>query len=391
MKKLLILNGSFCEEPLIKTAKQMGFYVFTTGNMPELCGHKFADKYINADYSNKEAILQIVKSENIDHIVSCANDFGALTASYVAEKMGWDGHDTFANAKTLHHKELFKKFCYENSIPSPHSTSFSNLQNAIDFAKNQDFPIIVKPNDLTGGKGISRADNPSQAKTAVENAFAISRDKVVVIEPFIEGTQHTFVGFLINKKVYCCTGCNCYSVVNPYLIQSETFPADDFDHDKIILTEIEERIAQKLNLADGIFALQYLKKDGHIYVIETMRRPFGNQFLTLCSLTTGFNWEKAQILAQTGQNPTLPISTPKMKYCGHHGIMARRNGTLVSYSIDNDFEKHLFNKIVMKNPGDEITNYLNERIAYLYYQYDNIDEMNRDAKVFNDKIKIELV
>ena len=80
-----------------------------------------------------------------------------------------------------------------------------------------------------------------------------------------------------------------------------------------------------------------------------------------------------------------------MKYCGHHGIMARKNGILVNYSIDKDFEKHLFNKIVMKNPGDEITNYLNERIAYLYYQYDNIDEMNRDAKVFNDKIKIELV
>ena len=121
-----------------------------------------------------------------------------------------------------------------------------------------------------------------------------------------------------------------------------------------------------------------------------MRRPFGNQFLTLCSLTTGFNWEKAQILAQTGQNPTLPISTPPMKYCGHHGIMARKNGVLVSYSIDKDFEKHLFNQIVMKNPGDEITNFLNERIAYLYYRYDNVDDMNRDAKDFNSKIKIVL-
>ena len=116
MKKLLILNGSFCEEPLIKTAKQMGFYVVTTGNMPELCGHKFSDKYINADYSNKEAILQIVKTEKIDHIVSCANDFGALTAAYVAEKMGWEGHDTFANAKTYIFQSTLALFLLINSI-----------------------------------------------------------------------------------------------------------------------------------------------------------------------------------------------------------------------------------------------------------------------------------
>ena len=44
----------------------------------------------------------------------------------------------------------------------------------------------------------------------------------------------------------------------------------------------------------------------------------------------------------------------------------------------------------MKNPGDEITNYLNERIAYLYYRYDNVDDMNHDAKDFNSKIKIVL-
>ena len=390
MKKLLILNGSFCEEPLIKTAKQMGFYVVTTGNVPELCGHKFADKYINADYSNKDKILEIVETQKIDYILSCANDFGVLTAAYVAEKMGWKGHDTFENAKILHHKELFKNFCKENSIPSPLSTSFCNEKNAFEFVQSANFPIIVKPNDLTGGKGISRANNCAEAEIAIKNAFNRSRDKVVVIEPFIEGTQHTFVGFIINKKVYCSTGCNCYSVVNPYLIQTETFPADNFNEDKILLTKIEEFIAQKLNLVDGIFALQYLKKNGQIYIIETMRRPFGNQFLELCALTTGFDWNKAQILAQTGQNPQIPIETPKMRFCGHHGIMSIKNGTLLSYSIDEDLKKHIFKQIVMKNIGDKITDCLNERIAYLYYKYDSLDEMNKTAKIFNNKINIQL-
>ena len=304
--------------------------------------------------------------------------------------MGWKGHDTYENARTLHHKELFKEFCKENDIPSPLSTKFTTEDAANEFVKSCDYPIIVKPNDLTGGKGISRADNIKEAKTAIHNAFDRSRDKVVLIEPFIEGTQHTFVAFIINKKVYVCTGCNCYSIVNPYLIQTETFPANDFEKDKPELIAIEEKIAEKLNLADGIFALQYMKRNGKIYVFEMMRRPFGNQFLTLCSLNTGFSWEEAQIRAEMGMDPTLPIGQPKMKYLGHHGIMTRKNGKVLSYTIDKDFQEHIFNTIVMKNIGDEIKDHMNERMAYLYYQYDNLDEMNKVAPHFNDKIHVVL-
>jgi len=391
MKKVLILNGSFCEQPLIETAKQMGYYVISTGNMPELIGHKYSDEYINADYSDKETVLNIVRENKIDGIISCANDFGVLTAAYVAEKMGWKGHDTYQNAKILHHKDLFKTFCRENNIPSVKSEIFTDLNAALKYVETAEYPIIIKPNDLTGGKGISRADSIAEAKKCVESAFSRSRAKVVLVEPFIIGTQHTFVGFIINKKVYVSVGCNCYSVINPYLIQTETFPADNFDSDRIQLTKIEENIAEKLNLADGIFALQYMKQDGKLYVIETMRRPFGNQFLTLCRLTSGFQWEKAQILAQTNQDPGLPVNEPEMKFCGHHGIMSTKNGKLISYEIDPGFEKHIFNKIVMKTPGETITDYLNERIAYLYYKYEDLDEMNFNAKHFVEKVKIKVL
>ena len=61
-------------------------------------------------YSNKEAILKLVKDEGIEHVISCANDFGVLTAAYVAEKMGWRGHDTYKNAKLLHLKDEFKEY-----------------------------------------------------------------------------------------------------------------------------------------------------------------------------------------------------------------------------------------------------------------------------------------
>ena len=109
MKKVLILNGSFCEVPIIKKAKELGYYVVTTGNMPNLVGHQYADEYIPADYSDKEAILKICQENDIWRIISCANDFGVLTSAYVAEKMGWPGHDTYEKAMIMHQRDLFKK------------------------------------------------------------------------------------------------------------------------------------------------------------------------------------------------------------------------------------------------------------------------------------------
>lgn len=389
-ERLLVLNGSFCEVPLIQEAKKMGYYVITTGNAPHLVGHTYSDEYIPADYSDKELILQIVKEHNIDRVISCANDFGALTAAYVAEKMGWGGHDSFETCETLHHKDKFKQFIYEHNFPSPRSFAFDNEEDARAHVQNVEYPIIVKANDLTGGKGILKATNLEEAYYAIDNAFTRSRDKRVVIEPFIEGTQHTLVTFLVNKKVVASSSCNCYSLVNPYLIQAETFPADDIDVIKPILVDVIEDMAETLQLSDGIIALQYMKKDNKPYIIETMRRPFGNQFLTLVELTSGFPWHKAQIMAETGKDCSgLVAKEPEMKYCGHHGIMATRNGVVKGYHIPESIEKHIFKKIEMWQPGGSINDYMNERVAYIYYQYDSKEEMIKEVLEFNNKIKIE--
>lgn len=389
-EKVLILNGSFSELTIINEAKKMGYYVVTTGNMPDLIGHKYADEYIPADYSDKEKVLQIVKENKIDHVISCANDFGVLTAAYVAEKMGWKGHDTYQNALTLHHKDLFKKYCIEKNIPSPRSTVFTDIQSAIEFASNCEYPIIVKANDLTGGKGILRANNLEEAKKALENAFTKSRDKHILIEPFLEGKQQSFGAFVSDGKIIASYSNDCYSPINPYLIQAETLPAKNIEKIRPELESIILGIVKDLNLYDGIFCLQYIVCNGRPYVIEMMRRCFGNQFLTLAHANTGFPWEKAYILAAVGkETKDIKCETPMAKYCGHHGIMATRNGVVKSYRIDEKIKKHIFQTIEMLPSGGKINDYLNERVAYIYYKYDNYDEMINEVKTFNDRITIE--
>lgn len=388
-KKVLILNGSFCEIPLIEAAHKLGYYVVTTGNAPSLIGHAYADEYIPEDYSNKEAILELVKTRKIDSIISCANDFGVLTAAYVAEKMGWKGHDTYKNAELLHLKDKFKKYLKEKKIPSPVSTVFKDAVSAKKYLDEVSYPIIVKAIDLTGGKGIMRADNKEEGYIAVDNAYKASRSDNIVIEPYITGVQQTFVAFLQDKKVVSYTGCNSYSPINPYLIQSETLPAVDMEDISSELCKIIEFMAEDLSLADGVFAFQLIRNGKKFNIIEMMRRPFGNQFLQLVEDNTDFQWHMAQVITQTGGNlGSLERISRKRAFCGHHGIMAPQNGTLVSCTIPEDIEKHIYKKVEMCAPGGKIENCMNERIAYIFYEYDSIEEMNKAVLGFNDRISV---
>ena len=390
MKKVLVLNGSFCEEPIIKKAKEMGYYVVTTGNAPELVGHQFADEYIPCDYSDKEAIFELVKRNHMEGIISCANDFGVLTAAYVAEKMGWKGHDSYETAVLLHHKDKFKQYCKEHNIPSPISEVFTDKESAMQYCRSAEYPIIVKANDLTGGKGINRADNLQEAEKALDIAFEMSRDKHIVVEPFIEGTQHSICVFLVNQKVMVSSSCQCYSFENPYLIQAETFPSRDIQGEtKSNLEKIIENMAEDLQLKDGILNLQLIIKDGKPYIIEMMRRCFGNDALLPYMMVTGFDWYEAYIKAALGENMSqAELINPYKKYCGHYSAMAKESGCLKLCMFDEKIMRHVFKRIDMVEPGEFIDNPNAERPVYLYYEYDDINLMNEEVSHYNEWTKV---
>lgn len=394
MEKVLVLNGSFCELPIIEECHRQGFYVITTGNMPELMAHKYADEFICADYSDYEAILQIVKENGVSHVLTNANDFGCITAAYVDEQMGWHHHDTYQNALMLHHKDLFKEYVQQKGYPTPFSHVFANLREAEDFVQSTTaYPVIVKANDLTGGKGIMKAMDKDEALAAIRNAFLRSRSKKILVEPYITGHQQTFVAFLYDRKVISSSSCDSYSWTNPYLIQAETLPAKDIEQIQGQLVYIIEEMASDLKLADGIFAFQYIRNGADIKIIEMMRRPFGNQFLKLVEQNSGFPWHRAQVTAETGGDWSflndIPVSQQE-SYCGHFGVMADKNGTLKGWYVPQHIKQHITKEFVMKQLDDKIEDYLNERVAYLHFQYDSYEEMVRSVPEYRNQIQIDI-
>lgn len=389
MKKILILNGTISEIPIIKKAQEMGFYVITSGNMPDLPGHKVADEYIPEDYSDREAVLKLVQENGIEGIVSCANDFGVITSAYVAEKMGWKGHDTYENALLMHHKNEFKDYFKKMGFPTPFYEAFDSKEKAEEYCKSCTYPVVVKATDMTGGKGILKAETPEEAFKAIENSFKSSRGKKIIIEQYLDGVQQSIVVFLMNRKIAVTSSSNIYCMKNPYLVQAETYPAENFGAVKGRLHEIITEMAENLKLADGIFSFQYIVKDGEPYVIDMMRRCFGNETLLLADVMTGFPWEEAYIRASLGMDVTCCVcSEPSAKFCGHYGVMADNSGILESWELPQDIKERCFKTTVNINTGDRISNNLTEKIAHIYFTYEDMKTMNGEIVKYNDRISV---
>ncbi|MBP3272381.1 MAG: ATP-grasp domain-containing protein [Ruminococcus sp.] len=390
MKKLLVLNGSHSDIQLIQAGKKLGYYVYTTGNRPDLIGHAYADEYICGDFSKPEEIYELFKDKELDAVCSCANDFGAITASYLSDRLGLPGHDPYETTLILHHKDKFKRFSAEHDIHTPRAVNFQSIDEALSY-KERHYPMIVKPIDLTGGKGISRADSDEEYEAAVRNAFERSPKKRIVAEPFIVGTQHSFSTFLVDRKVAAYFSDNEYSYLNPYLVSTSGGPATNVDKAKKILIDDAEKIASLLDLRDGVFHYQYLlSEDGTPHILEITRRCSGDWYSEPVEHATGIPWAEWIVRSECGLPcDDFPKNAVQKGFCGRHCIMGDRNGTVKGLYISDEIRPYIYDSIQWWKPGYRIDNYMSDKIGILFLEYENEEQMLDIVSRITDLVQIE--
>lgn len=369
-KKVLLLCSTHNDLGLVRALRKLGCYIIVTGNVSGLPGEKWCDKFIQADYSDKELILEIAKREKIDAICQCCNDFGVYTAAYVAEKLNLPGYDSYEITLVLHNKDKFKGFAQEYSLLTPASVSFSSIEESKSYIQNTSYPIIVKPIDCSAGNGITRANNIEEAEESIQHAFSKSREGRIVIEPFITGTQHGFCTFLKDKKVVAICSNNEYSIINPYRVEIDTYPASNYSLVYKVLIEQIEKIADILALSDGIFHLQYIFDGNKPMIIEVMRRILGNMYHVPGNNLCGFDWEYWETRAKCGFScENFPIYNSQEGYFAYKTILATNNGVICSIDIPDEYGKFLDDVYMLKKEGDVITNYKSEPIGFLFFTF----------------------
>jgi len=391
-KRVLVPNGNYTDIRLIKAFKKMGFYVITSGNAPELEGHKYADEYIPHDYSDYVGMLELAKNLNIDYISACSNDFGVTTAAYIAENLGLPGHDTFQNARIIAEKDLFKKFAMENDIQVIPSHWFDDPESAYEFTETAEYPLIIKPTDLGGGKGVTRVRNHEEAVKAVDTAFAASRRKHIVIEPFVEGEQGSITTFLINEKVVTWITFNEFdSDYNPFLVGYTTSPANGMPEVGRELIEQIEKIASLLHLVDGIFHVQYRMHHGKPLIMECMRRCLGNHSLKTASMLAGLEWEEWIAKSYCGFDcSAIPKCDGGNKQMSHYYIQAPKNGVVDSVDISSELEPYIADRIMQWEHGMIIDAYEKEMLGFLFMEFPDRETRDKLASRYKELIVVKM-
>ena len=195
MKKILLLGGSSQQVIAIETAKRLGYYTVLCDYLPDNPGQYEVDKFYLLSTTDKDAVLEVAKDEKIDGVIAYASDPAAPTAAYIAEKMGLSGNP-YKSVDILCNKDKFRKFLKENGFCTPNAKGYTTSGSAlIDLKSGKfQFPIIVKPVDSSGSKGVTVLYDLEGIDKAFEFALSFSRRRRVIIEEYIEKKHPYLIG-----------------------------------------------------------------------------------------------------------------------------------------------------------------------------------------------------
>lgn len=289
MKKLMLLGGSRYALPVIEAAHRLGIYVITCDYLP----HNFAHKYCDVSIVNKDKTLEIAQKLKVDGIMSFACDPGVVTAAYVAEKMGLPNVGPYESVCILQNKGKFRKFLSENGFNVPMAKSYHNVEDAISDIRIFNWPVIVKPTDSAGSKGVTRVDHPNELKAKIQYALSFSNSKEFIIEDFIaqKGFSSDTDSFAVDGELkFVSFNSQRFDekAKNPYTPSAYSWPSFMTDeHQEELKNEIQ-RLLKLLNMKTAVYNIETREGiDGKAYIMEISPRGGGNRLSECLRYATG--------------------------------------------------------------------------------------------------------
>nr|WP_317430050.1 ATP-grasp domain-containing protein [uncultured Mitsuokella sp.] len=396
MKKLLILGGSRYVIPVIKKAHEMGIYVITCDYLPDNIGHKYADEYHNVSIIEKDEVLALAQKLQVDGVVSFATDPGVVVAAYVAEKMGLPGCP-YESVRILQNKDKFRAFLREHDFNVPMSMGFESMEDAHQGIAKFKFPVIIKPVDSAGSKGVTRVDDLAHLDEALTDAFEHSLSGRIIIEDFLEKVGHSSDTdcFSVNDElVFASFDCQYFdeNAVNPYTPASYSWPSDMPDAVQRELRTELQRLIKLLHLGTSIYNVETrICTDGKAYLMEVSPRGGGNRLSEMLRMASGEDLIEANIRGALGM-PVQPLHDPV--YDGawaEYIIHSNKAGTFQRLEIDQDFEKkHVIERDLWVKAGDEVHDFTgaNETIGTLVLRFESTDAARTALKQMDKVLSV---
>ncbi len=363
MKKLAILGASYLQKPLIEKAKEMGIetHCFAWDNDLAVCKN-ISDFFYPISVLEKEQLLVKCKEIGIDGITTIATDICVPTIAFIAKNLNLISN-TYKSSIIATNKAKMRLAFEDANVNSPKSICLENTKLINEL--NLSFPLIVKPTDRSGSRGVSKVYNEIELKNAIDRGLEESLENKVVIEEFIEGVE-------VSVESISWQGNHHILVITDKVTTGEPYFVELAHHQPSALSnEIQEKIKSEtlkaLNALEVKFGASHsefkITNEGKVYAIEVGAR-MGGDFIgsDLVYLSTGYDFVKGVIDVSLGKF-SLPI-IKNNKYSGVYFLSKNSEKLVPIFNQTNQFEvkKEIFNTNLL-----EINN-SNDRSGYLIYQ-----------------------
>ena len=392
MKKILLLGGSAQQVIAISTAKKIGYYTILCDYLLDNPGQYEADEFYLISTTNKEAVLQVAREREINGIVAYSSDPAAPTAAYVSEKLGLPGIP-FEIAESFCNKNLFRKYLEKNGFNVPKCVELTPVSepNAIS---GLSFPIIIKPTDSSGSKGVTVLDNADAFIRARDYAAEISRNKVLIAEEFIVRDHPDVIEaeiFVMDGKVTVWGLMNTIrdQYTNPLLPAAYSYPLN-ISRERISLVHCEvQRLVTSTGVRYGAFNIEMvITKEEKLYFLDAGPRNGGNELPEFIGMLMKGNLVETTLKAAMGDYEGLDDISLDGSSNGYWGMMvlhADREGTFQRIEYDDIAEKYLLRESFFIQPGDHIGAFEISRdaIGLAFFKFPDIairDEIMNDFK-----------
>lgn len=388
-----MLGGSYFQMSAIKRAKELGYYVITCDYLPDNPGHKYADEYHNVSTIDKEAVLELAKTLNIDGILAYASDVSVATAAYVSEKLGLPSN-SLRTTEILSRKDLFKQFLKDNGFFTPQSGYFTDYESAYEFAKRLNKKLIVKPVDASGCKGITIIDDIKDFEKAYKEAYSYGISKIIIVEEFIEktGYQYTGDGLIVNGKlIYMGMSKEHFDKTGNMVPVGESFPAylDEKLHQDVC--EQCQRIFDLLDFKFGTVNLEFfVTTDGKIMILEIGPRSGGNLMPDAIKLSSGVDMIEYCVKMAVGDKVAEEVIPTREENISTYILHTLQSGRYVDVRFSDEIKDNLILNDILVKEGQHIEAFKNggKMLGALLLRYDSAEEMVYKMNNMDDFIKV---
>ncbi len=306
MKKIVIIGASYLQQPLIDKVHELGFEAHVFAWQCGDVGEKTADRFYPISIVEKEQILEVCRKIKPDAVCTISTDLGAVTANYVANALGLPANPSESMIPASN-KYVMRCALRDAGISVPGFVRIRQGESASSVGELE-YPLIVKPTDRSGSRGVSKINSPAELAKALENAWSCSFEKTAIAEEYLDGDEYSCESASFRGVHHIVTFTKKYTTGAPSFIENGHLQPSDLSAEQREKAASEiVRALDALHITDGISHSELkVNSRGEIKIIEIGAR-MGGDFIGshLVRLSTGVDFVRAALDISLGIEPKL--------------------------------------------------------------------------------------